>query len=105
MADPQSMLVSGSNFDEFSKSLTAAIQALPPDLSRQLREIRKKCFGMYGFDGAYERLNGRTAQQILAEYQSVPDLPIASGKVDGVEYSLYRPPSAQPRNEEGNEGK
>ena len=103
MADPQSVRVSGSNFDEFSKSLTAAIQAVPPDLSLQLREIRKRCFGRYGFDGMYEKMNGRTVQQILEEYQSIPVVPIAAGKVDGVEYVLYRPPSTQPRNEEGKE--
>ncbi len=79
----------GATFDEFSKSLTSAIQSLPPEMGKRLRAIRRNYFGWYGLEGTYKRLNGRTVGQIFAEYDSLDIKPIASGEVDGVTYRLY----------------
>ncbi len=96
MIDFERILVSGSTLNEFSKSLTKAIQALPPNLSDSLREIRRACFAQYGFEGTFKRMNDHTVDQIFAEFQHVAVEPIASGKLDGVEYRLYkRPPTTE----------
>lgn len=93
MVDLGTLLVSGSDFDEFSKALTLAIQTIPPESSARLRAIRRELFGAYGFIGAYERMNGRTVKDILTEYQPGAVKPLASGKVDEVEYRLYEAPA------------
>jgi hypothetical protein len=89
MTDPEEILVSGSNFDEFSRSLTSAIKALPAELSKKLRSIRSDYFGWHGFDGAYLRLNNKTVRQIFESYQPESVAPLASGEVDGVRYTLF----------------
>jgi hypothetical protein len=88
----ESLLVSGSSFHEFSNSLTAVIQTLPPEMRKRLRDIRKNYFCWYGLDELYKRLNDRTVSQIFAEYQPIDVEPIASGEVDGLRYDLYEAP-------------
>src|SRR5262245_34155404 len=100
MSDSNQVLVSGSTFDEFSGSLTNAIQSLPPQVSKHLRTIRRNYFAWYGFEGSYQRMNGRTVGQILAEYQPLATEPIASGVIDGVEYRLDEAMPPRQANEE-----
>src|SRR4051812_7682542 len=102
MTEFGTMVVSGADVEEFSRSLTAVIQALPPDLRDRLHGIRTNYFVSYGFDGAYERMNNRTVSQFFAEYQPKVVPIIASGAVDGVRYQLYEaPPSHTTRSERG----
>ncbi len=89
MVDLNSILIAGSDLQEFSNSFTAACQALPRELRLRLRKILTNYFGWYGFDGAYTRMNRRTVAQVFAEYQSQDIEPIASGSADGVEWRLY----------------
>ena len=92
MADLHAIRVSGSNLQEFSRALTAAFQALPPGERERLKEIDRRYFGRYGFEGTYARMNNRSVAQIFAEYEPVEVKPIASGEMDGVRYELYPPP-------------
>ena len=71
MTDPEQMLIVGADVAELVRSSTVAIQALPANQSARLREIRRNYFVHYGFDEAYQRLNGRTVAQILAECSPV----------------------------------
>src|SRR5262249_38029497 len=94
MTDYGTLLVSGSSLQEVSKCLTKVIQALPPEMSKQLRTILRNYVGWYGIEAAYERMNNRTVSQIFAEYQPRDVKPIAAGEVDGVRYELHdAPPS------------
>jgi hypothetical protein len=90
------MIVAGADFAAFSKSLTAAVQALPAELGNRLHNIRCSCFAKYGFEGAYKRLNNRSVTQILAEFQDVESKPIVSGELDGIRYELHDRPSQEP---------
>jgi hypothetical protein len=88
MSDVNKIVVSGRSFDEFSKSLTKAIQALPQEMSERLRDMRRDYFAWYGFEGMYERMNNRSVGQILAEFRSVDRKPIAAGQIDGLSFRL-----------------
>lgn len=83
MSDPTEFYVCGANFDEFSRSLTAAIKQLPRDFSQQLNQVRREYFTKYGFDAAYQRMNNRKVSQIISEYEPTDVKPIASGELDG----------------------
>src|SRR5262249_37347691 len=99
MTDFETMRIAGLSFDEFSRSLTEVIQALPPEMRKRLHDIRRNYFAWYGFEGAYQRMNDRTVSQIFAEYQPMNVTPVASGEVDGVRYELHEAPP--PRSEGG----
>jgi|GEM_PF-3387712 len=93
MADLSELRVSGSNFNEFSRSLTSAIKSLPPAQREQLDAIFKNCVSAFGFDGALDRLNNKTIDQILEEFGNFtfPFRTIAEGERDGVKYRLTEP--------------
>ena len=40
----------------------------------------------------FDRMNNRTVPQIIAEFDKVAAMPIASGEVEGIKYSLYNVP-------------
>jgi hypothetical protein len=101
MTDFESIRVSGSSFQEFSWSLTAALQALPSEPRKRLRGIEKNYFAWYGLDGMDQRMNDRTVAQIFAEYQPVDVKPLATGEVEGVRYELYDAPPPHPTDGEG----
>ena len=58
-------------------------------MAKRLCSIHDSYFVRYGFDGVYQRMNGRTVAQIFSEYQPADVKPIASGEADGVRYELY----------------
>ena len=102
MSDFDQIRVSGSTFNEFSISLTRAIQSLPPEQRDRLSDIRSNCFHAYGFHGTHHRLNNKTVAQILAEFANAtpPSYTIAEGEINGVRYKLTEPPSDQaPKND------
>jgi hypothetical protein len=96
-ANDTTMVVRGTDLQELFRSLTKAIQSLPPDLGRRLHEIRKAYFAASGFEGCHQRMNNRTVAQIFSEYQPVDIEPIASGEVEGVRYTLYPPTERTPK--------
>ena len=62
-------------------------------MARQLRRVRNEYLIAYDWEGVFERFNGRTVAQVLAEYREPTHPPIvASGELDGVRYTLYAPP-------------
>ena len=88
MTDAESIVVAGSDLGEFLRSLAAAVRALPPDMATRLHAARCGYFDRYGFDGLYERMNGRTVAEILAGYRPEAPNVIAEGQVDGTAYRL-----------------
>jgi hypothetical protein len=93
MSEFNQMSVSGSDLNEFSRSLTKAIQSLPPEQRKQLDAIRMNCFAAYGFEGTRDRLNKKTVGEILEEFDNVtfPFRTIVEGERDGVRYRLTEP--------------
>jgi hypothetical protein len=89
MTDFDAMVMSGADYGEFSKSFGSVCRELPREMANRLSSILKNYFASYGFDGVYQRMNGRTVAQIFSEYQGVDVKPIASGEVDGMRYNLY----------------
>ena len=100
MEDFKAIHVFGSTLNEFSISLTAAIQSVPQEVSARLREIRR-IYIVRGFEVMYSQMNDRTVGQILTEAEDIqtPPHPIRSGKVDGVAFSLYEAPNSNKPNE------
>jgi hypothetical protein len=100
MPELDELLIVGSDYAQFSKSLTAAIQALPPEHRKRLHEIHVNCIAKYGFDGTYERMDNRTVAQILVEFESLEVKPIASGEESDVRWALHEAPSGPGANDE-----
>jgi hypothetical protein len=86
-----------SDYPYFRRSYNAAISTMPKDVQQRLREVFKNYLAAYGLDGVFERMKGRTAAEIIAEYAPADVNPIVSGEIDGVRYSLYDRPSQHDR--------
>jgi hypothetical protein len=93
MHDFDQIRVFGSTMNEFSQSLTRAIQSLPNEERERLRTIRSNCLHAYGFEGTRDRLNNKTVAQILAQFgdAAFPFRVVAEGERDGVRYTLTEP--------------
>jgi hypothetical protein len=92
------MVISGSSFQEFSKAFTSVVRLLPHEMAKDLRAIMRSYAVRVGVDGTYQRMNGRTVSEIIAESRPEDVEPIASGEVDGTRYRLFD--SLHPRNNE-----
>jgi hypothetical protein len=93
MLDPQSALISAANVQDIAAACRNVLARLAPDVAQQLKGVRNKYLIAYGWEGVFERFNGRTVAQVLAEFQEPAHPPIvASGELDGMRYTLYAPP-------------
>jgi hypothetical protein len=101
MSDLAKLIASGSSHRELSERLTEILQELPPETAKRFHKIRLNYTVWYGFAGMYERMNGRTVEQIFTEYRPVDEEPIASGEVDGLRYKLYEAPPNEPTTNRG----
>ena len=90
MTEFDAMQLSGTNYGELSKCFSAVCRALPREIAKRLCSIHDNYFASYGFDGVYQRMNGRTVSQIFSEYQAADVKLIASGEVEGTRYNLYQ---------------
>jgi hypothetical protein len=78
------------------------VAQLAPDVARQLKGIRNEYLIAYGWEGVFERFNGRTVAQVLAEYREPTHPPIvASGELGGLRYTLYAPPEEEDQADKG----
>jgi hypothetical protein len=92
MLDPQSALISAANSQEISAACSNIVAQLAPDVARQLKGVRNEYLIAYGWEGVFERFNGRTVAQVLAQYQEPTHPPIvASGEIGGMRYTLCAP--------------
>ncbi len=93
MLDPETAVISCANEQEIQDTLSNMVAQLSRDVARQLKGVRNEYLIAYGWEGVFERLNGRTVAQVLAEYQE-PSHPaiVASGELGGLRYTLYAPP-------------
>jgi hypothetical protein len=92
VSDFEAIRLSGSNLEEFGKSLNAASKSLPPPMRKRFLSVFSAYFGSYGLEGAYQRMNERTIGQILSEFQEPEAKIVASGELDGMKYTLYDTP-------------
>jgi hypothetical protein len=93
MDDVRNLVFSGSDLQEFGASYSGVAAKLPLEIKRRLSDIFRSYSLAYGFEGAFERMKGRTVAQVLDEYKE-PDPPpvIAEGQLEGVRYRLYDAP-------------
>ena len=101
MLDPESALISCASSQEMQDVCSNMVAQLSPEVARKLKGVRNEYLIAYGWEGVFERFNGRTVAQIIAEYKE-PDHPpiVTSGELDGLRYTLYAPPDEK----EGQEG-
>jgi hypothetical protein len=96
MLPPESALISCPNAEEMAATCGNILAQLSPDVARQLRAVRNEYLIASGWEGVFERFNGRTVAQVLAEYQELPKPPIvASGEIGGMRYTLYEAPEEE----------
>lgn len=94
MLDPESAVISCPGPDQMEAACAAVIARLAPDVARQLRHVRNEYLIAYDWPGVFERLNGRTVAQVLAEFREPAGSPaVAEGDVDGVRFALYEAPT------------
>lgn len=93
MLDPKTALISCPDAQEMAATCSRIIADLAPDVARQLKEVRNEYLIAYGWDGVFERFNGRTVAQVIAEYREPSRPPIVtSGQLGGMRYTLYARP-------------
>jgi hypothetical protein len=93
MLDANAALIACAGAQEIQDAVSKVVDQLPRDLARQLRGVRNEYLIAYGWEGVFERFNGRTVAQILAEFQEPAHPPIvASGEIGGMRYTLHAPP-------------
>jgi hypothetical protein len=93
MLDPKAALISCANSQEIAVACSNLLAQLPPDVARQMRGVRNEYLIAYGWEGVFERFNGRTVAQVLAEYREPTHPPIvARGEFGGVRYTLHAAP-------------
>jgi hypothetical protein len=96
MLDPESALISCADAQEIADACSNIVAQLAPDVARQLKGVRNEYLIAYGWEGVFERFNGRTVAQILAEYREPAHPPIgASGELGGLRYTLYAAPEEE----------
>jgi len=91
MPDEADAFLSGSTVVELFSCYNALVVNLSPETRKQLGRVFMSYSSMYGFDGLFQRVNGRTVSQVLAEFVPGDMEPIASGDQGGVRYALYSP--------------
>jgi len=90
MHDPGQQLFSCPSPEELINYSRSISTDLPEELRWKFRDILNEYIENYDVYGAYDRLNNRSLDQIFANYTpKMRDDVVASGEVDGVEYTLY----------------
>jgi hypothetical protein len=92
MNDSNDIRVYGPNFNEFTHSLTKAMNSVPNPVTKRLRQIYSAYFSRGAFNLIYKKMNDRTVAQILAEFDGTSAFAIRSGEIDGVKFRLYDAP-------------
>jgi hypothetical protein len=92
MSAESTITVKGGDRNEFSRSLSSALRALPEPERARLEAIFSHYFSVHGVDYAYSRMNEKTVGQILAEFTEVLRKPSVTGEIDGVRFQLFDPP-------------
>lgn len=85
MDEFDSLVVSGKTLQEFSRSLTRVLQALPSEKKARVR----KYWDALGMEAAFKQINGWNVAQILASPLPAGRKPIVSGELDGIRFELY----------------
>jgi hypothetical protein len=93
MTDPGDMVLSCTDRQRIVGAMNRIMPLLPPEIRRRLNAIKMSYLAAYGVEGLYDRVNGRSVAQVLAEYQEPAGLSmIAEGERDGVRFKLYDSP-------------
>ena len=81
--------------EEFVRAVNTFVPQLAPDVRRRFNTIKLVYLAEYGISGLYERMNGRTVTQVIAEFQGTEPGVVAQGERDGVRFTLYEPAPTQ----------
>ena len=92
MSKPNECAIVGADFAEFCRAMTKAMQESSAEVRAQLKEIRRNSFAAFGFEGTFERLNGKTPAQMIAEYKPIDSHLVAKGQIDDIRFQLYDAP-------------
>ena len=68
MLDPHTTVLQSPGPDVFVRVVNAVVPLLAPDVRQQFNLIKLYYLTEYGVAGLYERMNGRTLAQVVAEY-------------------------------------
>jgi len=75
---------------EIVGAVNSVVPKLAADDRKRLNNIFSAYLGSFGLEGVYERLNGRTVQEVFDGYsESEISAPELEGEKDGVRYKLY----------------
>lgn len=81
------------------QKIISVVDSVMPRLEREdfqaFNHIKMRYIQLYGIDGVYERMNGRTVAQIMAECTLSDCDPIASGQAGDASYELYGGPDGE----------
>src|SRR4051794_18119501 len=94
MPSPESVVITCDNKNKILASMIAVMPQLEPDVRRRFIRIVGDFSQRYGEEEAFNRANNRTVSQLLAEYETKIEKPIASGEIDDVRYELYDAPAS-----------
>ena len=83
-----SLVINCSSTRELLHSTNRIIEQLPLPIRRQFRVGVDK-YLIQDFDNAYKHVDGKTVADILKETDTTTHARVASGKIDGVKYTLY----------------
>jgi hypothetical protein len=96
MFDPESVVFSLPDEGYWLPTYNSVAQSLPYDVRERLTSVVISYLMAYNHEEVRTRLNGRTVAQILEQYEPPPQQAVVkSGEVDGVQYTLYAPPTDQ----------
>ena len=98
MLDPDTTVLYSENWEEIVGAVNQVARQLPPEVRGQFNTIKLHYLAAYDVRGLYDRVNGRTVTQVIAEYgdQEGPEV-VEEGERDGVRYTLYERPDGKDR--------
>jgi hypothetical protein len=90
MLDPNDAILSCADSERMVGAIDRVMPLLAADVRRRLNFIKLHYVMAYGQRGLYDRVNGRTVTEVLAEYREPagPEV-IAERERDGVRFTLY----------------
>jgi hypothetical protein len=92
MRDPMTFLIRSENADSIIGAMDAMMPEIPTEFRRQFATIKMRYWRLYGMQGLFDRVNNKTVQQVLEEFEGTSPKPIASGKIGEISYELFDAP-------------
>jgi hypothetical protein len=89
MPESGDMVVLCSDYQQIVAVMNQIMPSLAPEVRRRLNTVKLAYLQAYGVKGLYDRVNGRSVAQVLAEYQEPQGRSVvAEGERDGDRFTL-----------------